>query len=124
MSDTVFHSGMMREAFPAARYGGSKAAIWAAFRYISPKVQKRFTERRARAIWEAQARRIDAEEAAILQKARIEEARREQHELRARLASLDAALARIDEDFHGPQMAAHREAARGLGRMDRAGNQG
>lgn len=114
-------SGVMREAFPRERHGGAKAAIYAAYRYISPKVQKQFTERRARSIWEGTAKRIDAEEAAVLRRARLEEARREQAELRERLARLDTALAAIDEDFHGPQMAAHRAAASGLGRVGRSG---
>ncbi len=122
MSDTAFHSELIREAFPRARYGGVKIAIYAAYQYVAPKVRKQFTERRARAIWEGTARRIDAEESAVLHRAKIEEAKREQSELRARLARLDFALAAIDEDFHGPQMAAHREAAAGLGGVHRAGN--
>lgn len=84
MSDAVFYSAEFRDAFPARRYGGAKAAIWAGYRFIAPKVRKEFTERRARSIWEGTARRIDAEEAAIIRKAKIEEARREQRELRER----------------------------------------
>jgi hypothetical protein len=123
MSDTTHHSNVIQAAFPRERHGGAKAAIWAAYNYIAPKVRKDFTERRARSIWEGTACRIDAEEAAILRKAEIEEARREQRELRERLARLDTALAAIDPDFHGPQMDAYRETASGLGRMDCPGNQ-
>ena len=101
VSDTVFHSALIREAFPKERYGGAKSAIFAAFRYIAPKVTKQFTERRARAIWEGTARRIDAEESAVIRRAQLEEARREQQELRDRLLRLDAALAVADEEFHG-----------------------
>jgi hypothetical protein len=118
VSDTVYHRGLVQEAFPRQRYGGAKGAIYAFFRYASPKVNKPFTERRARSIWEGTARRIDAEESAVLRRAAIEEARREQAELRQRLARLDTALASIDPDFHGPQMAAYREATSGLGRVD------
>jgi hypothetical protein len=115
MSDTAYYSGQLREAFPSRRYGGSKASIWAAFRYISPKVNKQFTERRARAIWEGAARRIDAEEAAIIQKAKIEEARREYRELHERLSALDASLAAIDQEFHGPAREAIRAQMLGSG---------
>lgn len=99
MSDTAFYSEMMRSSFPKNRYGGSKAAIYAAYRFISPRVTKAFTERRARSIWEGRARRIDAEEAATIRLAEIEEAKREQQELRARLARLDEALAVADAEF-------------------------
>lgn len=115
MSDATYYSGEFREAFPARRYGGAKAAIWAGYRYIAPKVNKQFTERRARAIWEGAARRIDAEEAAIIQKAKIEEARREYRELHERLSALDASLASIDEAFHGPTREAIRAQMFGPG---------
>jgi hypothetical protein len=122
VSDTAFHSDLIREAFPKDRYGGAKAAIYAAYRYIAPKVAKQFTERRARAIWEGTARRIDAEESAVLRRAQFEEAKREYIDLQSRLRSLEAALAVADEAFHGPQMAAYREVANGLGGLDRARN--
>lgn len=115
MSDTDYHCWMIREAFPRQRYGGTKGAIYAAFRFIAPKVTKQFTERRARSIWEGTARRIDAEESAAIRLAKIEEARREQRELRERLSSLDAALAVLDEEFHGPAREAIRAQMRGQG---------
>ncbi|WP_336057353.1 hypothetical protein [Nitratireductor sp. CH_MIT9313-5] len=96
MSDTAYYSDLMREAFPKARYGAAKAAIYAAYRFMGPKVQKPFTERRARSIWEGTARRIDAEEAEVLRLAKLEEAKREQRELRERLSELDATLAALD----------------------------
>ena len=122
VSDTAFHSDLIREAFPKDRYGGAKAAIYAAYRYIAPKVAKQFTERRARAIWEGTARRIDAEESTVLRRAQIEEARREQEDLRQRLLRLDAALAVADAEFHGETCAFLREQVGGLrGVADRAG---
>lgn len=114
VSDTVYHSSLIREAFPKEKHGGAKSAIYAAYRYIAPKVAKKFTERRARAIWEGTARRIDAEEAAVLRRAQIEEARREQMELRERLVRLDAALAVADAEFHGETCAFLREQMGGL----------
>lgn len=120
VSDALYHSELIREAFPRSRYGAAKAAIYAAYRYISPKVAKEFTERRARAIWEGTARRIDAEEAAVLRRAQIEEAQREQAELRARLARLDAALAVADQEFHRETCAALRQQMGGFRGVDRA----
>jgi hypothetical protein len=119
--DSEYYRDIAREVWPPRRFGSVKASLNAMHRFISPKVHKEFTHRRARSIWEGTARRIDAEEAAAIKRAQIEEARREYAELRARLVRLDEALARADEDFHGPQMEAHREAASRLGRMDLAG---
>lgn len=124
MSDTAFYSGMMRDAFPRDRYGNAKAAIYAAYRYISPKVSKEFTERRARAIWEGAAKRIDAEEADALRQAQIEESKREYKELQDRLASLEASLAVADASFHGPQMDAYRSASSPMGKLDRSRTEG
>lgn len=121
--DSEYYRDIARETWPPHRFGSVKASLNAMHRFVSPRVKKVFTHRRARSIWEGTARRIDAEEAAAFQKAQIEEAKREQAELRARLARLDAALALIDEDFHGPQMAAHRAAAGRVGRDDLPGTQ-
>lgn len=118
MSDTAYYQDLMRDTFPKARHGSVKAALNAAHRFISPKVTKQFTHRRARSIWEGTARRIDAEEAAALKRAQIEEARREHQELKVRLARLDAALAAVDPDFFGPEMEARRGASRPVGRVD------
>lgn len=96
MNDAVLAQGFIREAFPKEIYGGYKAAVYAAYRYISPRVSKRFTERRARAIWDGEARRIDMEEADALRAALIEEAKNETHRLRARLATLDQKIAAFD----------------------------
>lgn len=96
MSDVAFAKNLFREAFSERRYGSVKAAIYAAHRFLSRKVVKQFTERRARSIWEGTARRIDSEEMDALRQAVIEESKREQVELRSRLAALDALLAAQD----------------------------
>lgn len=108
MSDTAFYRDELRVAFPAARYGGAKSAIYAAYRYIKPRVRKEFTERRARAIWEGAARRIDAEEARAISLAKIEEMRCARNELRGRLERLEAALARVDASQIGASVDADR----------------
>jgi hypothetical protein len=41
MSDTTYYSEMFRGAFPKQRHGGAKAAIYAGFRFIAPRVTKR-----------------------------------------------------------------------------------
>ena len=107
MSDTAFYRNELRSAFPANRYGGAKSAIYAAYRYIKPKVTKEFTERRARAIWEGAARRIDAEEAQAIGLAKIEEMQRERKEIRGRLERLETALARVDASKAGASMDAN-----------------
>lgn len=96
MSDCVLAQTMMREAFPRDFHGGYKAAVYAAYRFISPRVSKQFTLRRASAIWNGEARRIDMEEAAALREALIEEAKNETERLRARLAALDEKIAAFD----------------------------
>jgi len=106
MNDVVLAQGMIREAFPKDLYGGYKSAVYAAYRFISPRVGKRFTERRARAIWDGEARRIDMEEADALRAAMIEEAKNEAFRLRARLASLDEKIA-------AAEAVAHRQAVAG-----------
>lgn len=118
MSDTTFFQSVARETWPPQRFGSGKASLNAMHRFISPRVTKEFTHRRARSIWEGTAKRIDAEEAAAFRKAQIEEARREHQELKVRLARLDAALAAVDPDFFGPEMEARRGASSPMGRVD------
>lgn len=116
--DSEFYRDVARETWPRQRFGSVKASINAMQRFISPRVRKEFTHRRARSIMEGTARRIDAEEASAIRQAQIEEARREHQELKVRLARLDAALAAVDPDFFGPEMEARRGASSPVGRVD------
>ena len=84
-------------------------------RFLNRTVVKEFTHRRARSIWEGTARRVDGEEIDALRLAALEEHKREQRELRTRLASLDAMLASVDQEFHGETLAALRSQTGGLG---------
>lgn len=86
----------MREAYPLTRYGKLDNVFYQVVRFIAPRVTKEFTQRRARSIWEGTARRIDSDEMDALRAAKYKEHRREQEELRARLASLDKMLAVLD----------------------------
>lgn len=76
---------------------------------------------RAFDIWYGKARRIEQYEreqiSEALDRKRREHARNEFHELRTRLARLEARLSRTDEDFHRETIDSVREQARGLGGM-------
>lgn len=115
MNDVVYAQGLFKEAFPERRYGSVKEMLNAAYRTLSPKVTKDFTHRRARSIWEGAAKRIDGEEVDALRIAALEEHKREQRELRARLASLDEMLASVDQDVSGGTLASLRSQKGGLG---------
>lgn len=122
MSDTAYAQEIFNEAFPVHRHGSVKGALYAAYRFMQPKLTKDFTPRRARALRDGKARRIDAEEMAALRLAQIEEARNEQRELKARLARLDAALALLDADTAGGAVAAQGERTVRLGRTNPPGD--
>lgn len=105
MSPTLAARELMRDAWPIQRYGKLDNVFYNAVRFISPRVNKDFTPRRARSIWEGSARRIDSEEMDALRAALIEEAHREQQELRARLAALDKKVAAFNESVAGRSVA-------------------
>lgn len=86
-----------RGAWPLRRYGKLDNVFYQAVRFIAPRVQKEFTIRRARSIYEGTARRIDSEEMDALRAALVEESRVEQRELRARLAALDEKIAAFEK---------------------------
>lgn len=108
VSDVALASSYIRDAFPTSRYGNAKASCWHAFRKL-----KLASERRARAIWNSEARRIDAHEMDALRVAALEEYRREKQRAQDRIAALEAALIHQDPDFHEPSIQA-------LGAMDGA----
>ncbi|MBB4347979.1 hypothetical protein [Aliirhizobium cellulosilyticum] len=96
MSDVFYAQSLLKEAFPRTRYGKVDAVFYEARKFINKRVNKEITLRRIRTIWEGTARRIDSEEMEALKAALHEEERREQRELRARLASLDEKIAAFD----------------------------
>ena len=115
MSDVFYAQNLFREAFPERRYGSVKAALYEAHRFLSRKVSKEFTYRRARSIHEGTARRIDAEEMEALKLALIEESIREQEELRARLAALDETIAAFEKRVAREALAESRQSPDRLG---------
>lgn len=120
MSQVAKAQNEMRLAFPTERYGKLENVYYHAVRFIAPRVEKHFTLRRARSIWEGTARRIDTDEMDAIRLAKIEETRREQRDLRARLAALDEMLANVDAALAGAAVAGKGERVRGAGGMDRA----
>lgn len=109
MTDVFYAQSLLREAFPRSRYGKVDAVFYEARKFINKRVNKEVTLRRIRTIWEGTARRIDSEEMEALKAALIEEERREQKELRARLAALDAKIANFDAATSRKAVAPDRE---------------
>jgi hypothetical protein len=79
---------------------------------------------RAFDIWYGKARRIEPHEVDAIEdaliKRRKEVTRNELHDLRTRLARLEALLVQTDEEFHRPDLDRLRSPDGGLGGMDRA----
>lgn len=100
MSDVTMASELMREAYPQHRYGNAKAACWHAFRSL-----KLSSERRARAIWNREARRIDAHEMDALRRAALEEVRRERQRALERIESPEAMVSRASDGGSLPPQA-------------------
>lgn len=111
-SDVAEAQALFKQAWPETKFGFSvKVMITEAFRYMSPRLEKKLTYRRVETIWQGTARRIDGEEKDVLRQAVKEEHAREIRELRARLAYLDERLAASDEEFHQPTLEALRSQA-------------
>lgn len=101
MSDTAYAQSLIQEAFPRDKHGSVYAAQFAAYDFMRRHLRKNMTFRRARSIWEGAARRIDAEEAEALKRAKFEEAQREYSHLRDRLSELDAEIAALRQEMDG-----------------------
>jgi len=78
---------------------------------------------RAFDIWYGKARRIEHHEwemvSRALEKAQQKAARNELHELKTRLAVLEARLNQVDQDFHRPEIDRVGQQVRQLRRVDR-----
>lgn len=116
MSDTAFMQDTLKAIYTVQRFGSVKAAQTEAFNFIGARVKKKMTMRRVRAFFEGKAKIVHGEEKDAARAAQIEEAKRERTLLRSRLDSLDALLASVDEEFHGPTLEALRHQARVAGR--------
>lgn len=89
MSDVALASELIREAYPPGRYGNVQRACWTAYTKL-----KLASERRARAIWNQEARRIDAHEMDALRRAALEEVTRERDRALERIEQLESSVAR------------------------------
>ena len=100
LCDTAEAQSDMHEAFGVRRYGSVKAAHNAAYEFMKPYSEGQRRElkfRRIRQLWEGKAAVVAGWEKDALRRAKIEEAKREQQELRERLSELDQALAILDQ---------------------------
>lgn len=116
VSDPEFMQSTLKEVYSIKRFGSVKAAQYEAWTFLRERVRKELKLRRVRHFFEGTAKRIDGEEKDAVRMAQIEEARNERTLLRSRLDSLDALLASVDEEFHGPTLEALRHQARAAGR--------
>jgi hypothetical protein len=87
--DGVQAQSLMKYAFPVSKHGNAGASIWAAYRGLKLR-----TLRRARAIWNGEARRIDSWEMEALREAELKQARLEYVRARNRIEVLRQ---RVDE---------------------------
>ena len=85
LADAMEAQEALRETFPVGIYGSAKNACAAAARRL-----RLASQRRARAIWNGEARRIDAHEMAALRAAQLETLEAQKRQLEHRLASLRA----------------------------------
>lgn len=120
MSATLEASELFKRSFPQKRYGKLANVFYEARKFINPLVEKDFTLRRARSIWEGTARRIDADEMDALELAEIEEMRRERKDAYARLAELDRKLAMAGQATTGLVLGQRGASSTGVGRCDHA----
>lgn len=108
VTDITAAQTLMRDAFPLSRWGTAQRACWQAYRRLGLA-----TERRARAIWNGEAKRIDASEMDALRNHALKQARQEYARFKDRIATLENALRVSDPKFHGTQIDALRSLSSG-----------
>ncbi|MDI1265281.1 MAG: hypothetical protein PS018_18700 [bacterium] len=117
MSDVSFAADLIRQVEPR-RHMSVKEWITVTARRLG------WPYSRAKAVWYEDARRIDAAEMDALRAAiRARETRKlahDHHQHVDRIARLKAALAVVDEEFHGEQIAGMERQLRRRGDVDRA----
>ena len=112
MTDVQFASEFIQEIYPVSATRKVAGAIGEAFdalkkreRELPEKVRKarprQWTERRVRALWFKEARRVDHYEIQDLTAIAVEEARRERQYLKARQERIAAILAVAEAGGHG-----------------------
>ena len=125
MTDTSFASELMQDTFPIRAGRNVKAAIGDAFSALKQRERqlprdvlrerpRQWTERRVRALWNREARRVDHYEIQDLTAIAVEEARIERQRLKAREERLVALLAAADQGELGSIQNAAGQRFRGL----------
>lgn len=112
MTDVQFASAFIQEIYPISATRKVAGAIGDAFRALKQREHdlpervrserpRRWTERRVRALWFKEARRVDHYEIQDLTAIAVEEARRERQHLKAREERLVAILAAAEASGRG-----------------------
>lgn len=125
MTDTGFAAELMQETFPVRPGRNVKAAIGDAFDALKRRERqlptdvlrerpRQWTERRVRALWNREARRVDHYEIQDLTAIAVEEARVERQRLKAREERLTAILTAADQGGMGQAEPAQSQRFRGL----------
>ncbi|HEV7345495.1 MAG TPA: hypothetical protein VGN60_07665 [Devosia sp.] len=125
MTDVQFAADLMQEAFPVRTGRNVTTAIGEIFEALKRHERalpvdvvrdrsRQWTERRVRALWKHEARRVDHYEIQDLTAVAVEEARRERQHLKARQERLAALIAAADPCEVGEVEDAEGECFRGL----------
>ena len=125
MTDVQFASEFIQEIYPVSATRKVAGAIGEAFdalqrreRELPEKVRnerpRQWTERRVRALWFKEARRVDHYEIQDLTAIAVEEARRERQHLKAREERLTAILAAADQGGMGHETRPQGRRVRGM----------
>lgn len=125
MTDAHYASELIQDTYPVRAGRNAKAAIGEAFSALKRRERqlpqevlrerpRQWTERRVRALWNREARRVDHYEIQDLTAVAVEEARIERQRLKAREERLTAILAASDQGELGESAASKSERLRGL----------
>ena len=112
MTDAHFAAELIQDTYPIRAGRNAKAAIGEAFNALKRRERqlpsevlrersRQWTERRVRALWNREARRVDHYEIQDLTAIAVEEARIERQRLKAREERLVAILAAAEAGEHG-----------------------
>lgn len=125
MTDAHFAADLIQETYPIRAGRNVKAAIGDAFTALKQRERnlpkdvlrerpRQWTERRVRALWNREARRVDHYEIQDLTAVAVEEARVERQRLKAREERLTAILAAADASEVGNATGAQGGSLRGM----------
>lgn len=114
VTDTHFAAELIQDTYPIRAGRNAKAAIGEAFEALKRRERRlstdvlrerprQWTERRVRALWNREARRVDHYEIQDLTAVAVEEARIERQRLKAREERLAALLAAAEEGENRPR---------------------